>query len=52
MKTFLDFTNPYGGIVYITYRLRNFHENEYFRILVNGFLEMSTNKDTKFVDKG
>jgi hypothetical protein len=46
MKAILNYQNLMGGNIEITYRLKNFHEKEFFRILVNGEVQFSTNKDT------
>ena len=36
MKAILNYQNLMGGNIEVTYRMKNFHEKEYFRILVNG----------------
>jgi len=47
MKVFLDISSQYGGQATITYKQTGFHEEEYFRVLINGVLQMTSNEDTE-----
>jgi hypothetical protein len=47
MKAILNYQNLMGGNIEITYRTKNFHLNEYFRVLVNGKVQHSSNSDNK-----
>ena len=46
MKAFLTVTNQYGAWAVITYRMKDFSDNEVFRVLVNGKLQMRANSDS------
>ena len=46
MKEIIYLTNPYGGWLDISYRMRGFQNFEEFRILINGQLQLSENQDT------
>ena len=38
LKSVLSFTNLNGGTTKIYFRMKNFHEKEFFRVLINGVL--------------
>lgn len=46
MKTYLFFSNPYGGRMLVTYKMTGFSEDEEFRILINGILQYSSSENT------
>ena len=43
MKSYLFIQNTNGGRFLLTFKMQNFHENEYFRVLINGKLQYSSN---------
>ena len=51
MKTYVKFENLYGSNMEIMFRMKGFHPNEHFRVLVDGSLQYTRNEDTPHFDK-
>ena len=46
LKTFIHISNENGGRLLLTFKMKNFHPQESFRILINGVYQFSSNEDT------
>ena len=52
LRAYLSIQNKNGGRFLLTYKMRDFTKDEYFRVLVNGVLQYSSNQDTQSDDFG
>ena len=46
MKGYIQIQNLYGSNIELQIRMKGFSENEYFRVLVDGNLQYSSNENT------
>lgn len=51
LKAYIFIKSTHGGRVLVTYKMKNMHPNEYLRVLINGHLQFSSNKDTNSVEE-